>query len=137
MFMIEYHSVGGQNRPVSFALRIAYFYEREFGRPYLQDVMRLSEALAQSSVEGGELSFPLALTADLIWAGFKTGAVVNGKVFSATPDEVAEWLLAEPGLMVNLLNQMMASFPRESGDEATPDASVAKKKKPAQKAGVK
>lgn len=135
--MTEYYSVGGQKRPVSFALRIAYFYEREFGRPYLQDVMRLSEALTQSGVEGGELSFPLALTADLIWAGFKTGAVVSGEVFSSTPAEVAEWLLAEPGLMVDLLNQMMASFPRETGDEATPDAPAVKKKKPGQKGGVK
>lgn len=135
--MIEHYSVGGQKRPVSFALRIAYFYEREFGRPYLQDVMRLSEALTHSSAEGGELSFPLALTADLIWAGFKTGSVVDGQAFTATPDEVAEWLLAEPGLMVNLLNQMMASFPRDGGDEATPDASVPKKKRPAQKGGEK
>ncbi|MEO0132755.1 MAG: hypothetical protein ABIK73_07500 [candidate division WOR-3 bacterium] len=114
--MVEFIEVAGVRRPVSFSLRIAYIYEVKFGRPYLQDVMRLSKALSDVTVKEGEeqfFSLPLALCADIFWAAFKNGYKQSGLVFSEEPDDVTEWFLADSNVLSTLMEMLMKSFPTE------------------------
>jgi hypothetical protein len=106
--MIKNYQIGGELRPVKFgfnALRI-------FG-----DLTGLS--IAKMETLGADMSFDHLIK--LVYCGLIDGARVEKKEFTATLDDVGDWLDEDKGLMMEMFQEFAASM-------AQPQEKKAKKK---------
>ena len=83
--MLEHIQLGDKLRPVAFGFAALRYFERESGKPFAEVTDTITDTLT------------------IIWSGLKDGARREGKEFSATVEDVADWLDLRPAAMTELM----------------------------------
>jgi hypothetical protein len=95
--MVKKVNIGGEERPVKFGFAALMQFTDATGY-----------TLAQLDSIGDSLTLSQAI--ELIRAGLKQGARVEGEKFNATPEEVADWLDDSPEALEQVLAIFTESF---------------------------
>jgi hypothetical protein len=98
--MVKKIKIGGEERPVKFGFAALMQFTDATGY-----------TLAQLDTLGNSLTLSQAI--ELVRAGLKQGARVEGEKFNATPEEVADWLDDSPGALEEVLEVFTNSFTPE------------------------
>ena len=98
--MVKKIKIGGEERPVKFGFAALMKFTDVTGY-----------TLAQLDTLGDSLTLSQAI--ELVRAGLKQGARVEGEKFNATPEEVADWLDDSPGALEEVLEVFTNSFTPE------------------------
>jgi len=98
--MVKKIKIGGEERPVKFGFAALMQFTDATGY-----------TLAQLDTLGDSLTLSQAI--ELVRAGLKQGARVEGEKFNATPEEVADWLDDSPGALEEVLEVFTNSFTPE------------------------
>lgn len=98
--MVKKIKIGGEERPVKFGFAALMQFTDTTGY-----------TLAQLDTLGDSLTLSQAI--ELVRAGLKQGARVEGEKFNATPEEVADWLDDSPGALEEVLEVFTNSFTPE------------------------
>jgi hypothetical protein len=98
--MVKKIKIAGEERPVKFGFAALMQFTDATGY-----------TLAQLDTLGDSLTLSQAI--ELVRAGLKQGARVEGEKFNATPEEVADWLDDSPGALEEVLEVFTNSFTPE------------------------
>jgi hypothetical protein len=104
--MTEYIELGGVERPVRFGFAALYQYEQRTGRNALTDF---------AAMQGGQAS--VSLMVDLLFSGLCAGTRYEKQEVKYTPEDVAEWIGNDMGVLQKAAEMFESSFePAREGE---------------------
>lgn len=109
--MTQYLNLGGEERPVRFAMEALLQYEQRTGRNSLQDF---------SAMQSGTASVTLMLS--LLFAGLCAGSSYTKQPVNYTLEDVAVWIGSDMTMLQKAAEMFAASF--EPAQEGEPEKKI-------------